>query len=261
MKTTAEFWRNRWNELAKRSSSDFQADRGTALRIDELEQREARQFIKAVDPKPGDFILDAGCGTGAHFSQIGPLVAGIAGVDLSEEMLKRAERRISVERIPNVRLLHGDITKIEFPSGTFDKVICTSVLQYLNDGECERALLELVRVCKDGGTIVIHAKNRSSLYGLSLRLLRVIACVLRRRTTPDYYRSRAWYEEKIRRAGGRIVDYDSRGIFTFVPLPTAIVQRLLQMEGKWIKRKGLKKFGVNYRMTVRVEKHGVRGPQ
>lgn len=247
--------------MAKRSISDFQADRGTTLRIDELEQREARQFIKAVDPKPGDFILDAGCGTGVHFSQIGSLVARIVGVDLSEEMLKRAERRVSIERIPNVRLLHGDITNIEFPSGTFDKVICTSVLQYLNDDECERALLELVRVCKDGGTIVIHVKNRSSLYGLSLRLLKVFAYVLRKRTKPSFYRRRGWYEEVISRAGGRIVDYDSSGIFTFVLLPTAVAQRLLQMEGTWIKRRGLKKFGVNYSLTVRVEKHGVRYTQ
>ena len=89
----------------------------------------------------------------------------------------------------------------------------------------------------------------------------MIARVLRRRTSPDYYRSRTWYEEVISRAGGQIVDYDSRGILTFVPLPTAVVRRLLQLEGKWIKRKGLKKFGVNYKMTVRVEKHGVRDPQ
>ena len=258
MKTTSETWRKRWDELAKCSSNDFQVDRGTALRIDELEQREARQFIEALDPKPRDLILDAGCGTGGHISQIGSLVAGIVGVDFSEEILRRAERRVSIERIPNVKLLQGDITHIDFPSSTFDKVICTSVLQYLNDDECEAALLELVRVCKNGGTIVIHAKNRTSLYGLSLRLLKVIARVLRRRTTPDYYRSWTWYEEVISRVGGQTIDYDSRGILTFVPLPTAVVRGLLQLEGKWIKRKGLKKFGVNYKMIVRVEKQGVR---
>jgi hypothetical protein len=56
--------------------------------------------------------------------------------------------------------------------------------------------------------------------------------------------------------GGRVVDYDSFGIFTFVPLPVSVVGRLLRLELALLKGKGLKKFGVNYKMTVRVEKPG-----
>jgi ubiquinone/menaquinone biosynthesis C-methylase UbiE len=233
---------------------DFEVDRGTTLRIDALEQRAARQFLEAVDPKSTDCVLDAGCGTGVNIAKLSGLVADIVGMDLSEEMIKRAEHRINAQKITNVKLVLGNVTKMEFPSDAFNKVICTSVLQYLNEDEFEAALQEMVRVCKDGGTIVIHAKNRTSLYGLSRRIVQFIARLLRRKTTPDYYRPRFWYERVISKSGGQIVDYDSHGIFTFVPLPRWVVHRLLQMELRLVKRKSLKRFGVNYKMTVRVDK-------
>ena len=253
MKTTTRFWKDWWNEFAKRPGADREADRGTSLRITELDRRSEQQFFEAVDPKSTDFVLDAGCGTGANISKIGDKVAEIVGVDLSEEMIKRAEQRIATESIKNVRLVLGDVTQLEFPSGAFDKVICTSVLQYLNDDECEAALREMVRVCKDGGTIVIHAKNRTSLYGVSRMVVQFVGRLFRRRTTPDYYRRRVWYERTINRLGGRIVDYDSFWIFAFLPLPGFVVRRLLELEMLLVKGKWLKKFGLNYKMTVRVD--------
>lgn len=254
MKTTTAFWREWWNECAKHSSADFEVDRGTSLRLYELEQRSEEQFLEAVDPKPTDLVLDAGCGTGVNICKIGALVSGIVGIDFSDEMIKRAEQRISTEKIPNARVMLGDVTRIEFPSDIFDKVICTSVLQYLSDDECMAALREMFRVCKEGGTIVIHAKNQTSLYGLSRKAAQSVARLLRRRTTPDYYRPRVWYERTISRLGAMIIDYDSFGIFTFVPLPKSIVRCLLQLEMMLVKGRGLKKFGVNYKMTVHIQR-------
>ena len=111
----------------------------------------------------------------------------------------------------------------------------------------------MVRVCKDGGTIVIHAKNRTSLYGVSRTVVQFVGRLFRRRTTPDYYRRRVWYERTINRLGGRIVDYDSFWIFAFLPLPGSVVRRLLELEMLLVKGKWLKKFGLNYKMTVRVD--------
>jgi ubiquinone/menaquinone biosynthesis C-methylase UbiE len=252
MKTTTGYWQVWWNEFAQRSGADFEADRGTSLRIDELEQRATRQFTEAVDPKPTDLVLDAGCGTGVNFGKLSGRVSGIVGIDLSEEMIKRAERRILANSIANVSVKPGNVMRIEYPDSTFDKIICTSVLQYLNDEECEAALREMIRVCKAGGRMVIHLKNRTSLYGISLRVLKFIARLIHRKTIPDYYRPRIWYEQVIRNMGGRIIDYDSFGIFTLAKLPKAMVSRLLQLEMKLLKGKALKKYGVNYKMTVLV---------
>jgi ubiquinone/menaquinone biosynthesis C-methylase UbiE len=259
MKTNTGFWRDWWNDFAKRTGADFEADRGTTLRIDELEQRAARQFIESVDPNPTDLVLDAGCGTGVNFGKLSGLVAGIVGIDFSEEMIKRAERRITEEKISNVKLQMGNVMQIDFPSGTFDKVICTSVLQYLNEDECEAALKEMFRVCKNSAIIVIHLKNRTSLYGLSRILAQFIARLISKRTTPDYYRPRVWYERVISRCGGRIIDYDSFGVFTLSKLPKSIVGLLLQLEMKLLKGKRLKKYGVNYKITVRLNQKNAIG--
>lgn len=252
MKTNTDYWRDWWNEFAQRSGADYETDRGTSLRIDELEKRATQQFLTSVDPKPSDLVLDAGCGSGVNFSILNGLVAEIIGMDLSVEMIKRAERRIATENINNVRILNGNVMNMAFPNGTFDKVIITSVLQYLNDNECEEALKEMVRVCKDGAIIVIHLKNGSSLYGVSRLMLQFVARLFRRKITPDYYRPRVWYEQTISRLGGRIIGYDSFGIFTLVKLPQSITRRLLRLEMRLKEGSWLKKFGVNYKMTVQV---------
>jgi len=255
-KTTIDFWKAWWDERAKPSISDREIDRGSARVLDELERRSKQQFLEAIDPKKDDLVLDAGCGTGANFSAISSSVHGIVGLDFSGEQLKRAEKRIAADKLSNVKLALGSVTQIDFGNSTFDKVICTSVLQYLNDEECETACREMIRVCKDGGIIVIHAKNRTSVYGVLLRVQKFIARRIGRKTTPDYYRPRAWYGKTLAKYGGEIVDFDAFGIFNFSPLPFSAVHRLLKLEMKWIKSKKLKAFGVNYKMTVRVTKAG-----
>ena len=251
MKTDTVFWRDWWNEFANRSGEDFEVDRGTTLRIDELERRAARQFLAAVDPKQTDLVLDAGCGTGANFSKLNGLVAGIVGVDFSEEMLKRAEQRIITEKIANVKLQFGNVTKMEFPTGSFDKVVCTSVLQYLDDDECEAAFKEMVRVSKKGSIIVIHLKNRTSLYGMTRALTQFVARLLHKKTIPDKYRPRVWYERIINENDCEIVDYDSFGIFTPVKLPSSLKCALLKLEIQLPRATKLKKYGVNYKVTIR----------
>ena len=255
-KTTREFWKNWWDESARSDRPDREIDRGSTRTISVLERREERKLIEAVDPHKDDVVLDVGCGTGANFSKIGRSVRRIVGIDISEEQLKRAERTIQREGLSNVTLRVGSITDLEFPSDMFDKVICASVLQYLNDDECRAGIIELFRVCKDGGIIVIHAKNRTSLYGLIREATKTINAFVGKASMPDYYRPRRWYERLISANGGVIEDFDSFGLFSFPRLPQVIGKRLLMIELSMITNKALKGYGVNYKMTVRVRKPG-----
>ena len=59
---------------------------------------------------------------------------------------------------------------------------------------------------------------------------------------------------RLQREGGIRVDYDGFGILTFVPLPQWIVAALLRCEMRFGVPKFLKKYAVNYKMTVRVDK-------
>ncbi len=254
MKTTTEYWKNWFNERAKNATSDYILNRGTTLRLNELETRSHQQFLEAVDPKPTDVVLDAGCGSGRNISTLSASVKSIVGVDFSNEMLAKAAERVAAEKLTNVKMIAGSVTELEFADDTFDKAVCASVLQYLDDGDCEAAFREMVRVCKNHGTMVLHVKNGTSLYAVSLKFLRMIFRLVGKEVMPEHYRSRAWHEKTLLKCGAVVADYDAFGIFTFVPLPGWAVQRLLQWELKLVKGKWLKKFGVNYKITARIEK-------
>jgi ubiquinone/menaquinone biosynthesis C-methylase UbiE len=252
MKTSSDYWKEWFDERAKTASSDFVLNRGTTLRLEALEHKAQLQFLQAVDPKPTDVVLDAGCGSGRNISFLSPLVKEIVGVDFSKQMLQRALERAQNEKLANVQLISGSVTELKFDDHVFDKIVCASVLQYLDDEQCALAIREMVRVCKPGGTLVLHVKNGTSLYALSLRLVRVFQRMLGKKSMPEYYRPRSWHLRTIESSGAKVVDFDSFGIFTFVPLPRWAVQQLLQLEMALLKGKALKQFGVNFKLTVRL---------
>jgi len=253
-KSTSEYWKEWFDERAKNANSDYVLNRGTTLRLDKLEARSAKQFIEAVAPTQTDIILDAGCGSGRNLSIFSSRVKRIVGLDFSERMLDRARQRVADEKLSNVCLTQGSVAALDFPNNHFDKVICASVLQYLDVKDCELALREMVRVCRPGGTLVLHIKNGTSLYALSLRLAKTCLRLAGREPKPEQYRSLRWHTSVLEGCGATMVDYDSFGIFTFVPMSTALVRRILKLEIDFLKGKRWKRFGVNFQMTVRVGK-------
>lgn len=69
--------------------------------------------IAALAPRPGDQVLDIGCGTGLNFAllqdAVGP-TGTIVGLDASSRMLDQARRRVQRRGWPNVILLEADAT-------------------------------------------------------------------------------------------------------------------------------------------------------
>ncbi len=99
--------------------------------------------VRALDPRPGDRILDVGCGTGLNFSR---LPRGGVGVDPSGGILRVARRR--------TRLLgSASAQSLPFRDGSFDRVLSTYVLTTVP--EWRRALDEMARVLRPGGRLVV----------------------------------------------------------------------------------------------------------
>ena len=94
-----------------------------------------RLAVEALAPRPGDTIVEIGCGTGMNFpllqAKVGPK-GKIIGVDISEAMLKRAEKRINDAGWNNVDLVLSSAADYPFPDGV-DGVIATGVLTYEPD--------------------------------------------------------------------------------------------------------------------------------
>ena len=112
--------------------------------------------LKAVlDPKPGDEILDFGCGIGRLATYLAPLVRKIEGVDRSEEMLKLAARNAAGGNFGNVRFQHVASSSLPFDTNSFTKVFSVWALQHTSDEEVEGVIRELHRVLKPGGRGVV----------------------------------------------------------------------------------------------------------
>lgn len=105
--------------------------------------------------EPGDTVLDLGCGEGRHVISIymEQDVTSI-GVDLGLHDLQTAKQRFAdFEEADNEAkafgLANADALKLPFADGTFDKVICSEVLEHIPD--YAGALREIERVLKPGG--------------------------------------------------------------------------------------------------------------
>jgi SAM-dependent methyltransferase len=108
--------------------------------------------------RPGDWLLDAGCGGGRHSFGALDRGANVVGVDLDPDGLKIARAGIRDRRGATADALHGgvlqgDVLGLPFPDGAFDRVICSEVMEHLHDYRA--AIRELVRVLRPDGTVGI----------------------------------------------------------------------------------------------------------
>jgi demethylmenaquinone methyltransferase/2-methoxy-6-polyprenyl-1,4-benzoquinol methylase len=102
----------------------------------------------AVNPQPGQKILDLAAGTGASSAAFtGPDIKVVAG-DFSEGMLA-----VGRKRHPDIEFVFADATNLPFKANEFDSVTISFGLRNVVD--VEKALAEMHRVTKPGGSIVI----------------------------------------------------------------------------------------------------------
>ncbi len=108
--------------------------------------------------RAGDLILDAGCGEGRHVFGCLPRPCTILGLDLNYHSLLKARYileclRKKKEIRASYMLIRGDVLHFPFPDETFDRIICSEVIEHFRDDKL--LLAELTRVLKKGGRIAI----------------------------------------------------------------------------------------------------------
>jgi len=120
-------------------------------------EMEVREIVKRLSD--GDRVLDVGCANGFSTAQFASQRdISVRGVDYIPEMIEQARQRLQVigHRLRGgVEFAHGDITALQEPSTTYDKVISIRVLINLRSWDWQlSALRECARVLKPGGTLL-----------------------------------------------------------------------------------------------------------
>ena len=104
--------------------------------------------VKAVDPQPGQTILDLAAGTGTSSAPFAKRGAYVVPCDFSLGMLA-----VGKQRQPHLPFVAGDAMNLPFRDGVFDAVTISFGLRNVQDHN--RALREMLRVTKPGGTLVV----------------------------------------------------------------------------------------------------------
>ena len=112
-----------------------------------------RATVRAVDPQPGERILDIAAGTGTSSAAFGSTGATVVALDFSPGMVAEGRRRH-----PQLEFVVGDAENLPFGDDEFDAVTISFGLR--NVQHPDRALAEMYRVLKPGGRVVICEFSR-----------------------------------------------------------------------------------------------------
>jgi demethylmenaquinone methyltransferase/2-methoxy-6-polyprenyl-1,4-benzoquinol methylase len=112
------------------------------------DRRWRRQVLAAVDPRPGERVLDLAAGTGTSSEPFRRRGATVVPCDFSVGML-----RVGKRALPHLPFVAGDGTRLPFADGTFDAVTISFGLRNVVDPDA--GLRELLRVTRPGGRLVV----------------------------------------------------------------------------------------------------------
>jgi demethylmenaquinone methyltransferase / 2-methoxy-6-polyprenyl-1,4-benzoquinol methylase len=112
------------------------------------DRRWRRAVVDAVDPRPGERVLDLAAGTGTSSQPFADRGARVVPCDFSLGML-----RVGKEARPRLGFTAGDATRLPFANDTFDAVTISFGLRNVVDPDA--GLREMLRVTRPGGRLVV----------------------------------------------------------------------------------------------------------
>jgi SAM-dependent methyltransferase len=185
---------NRWTSDTYRANAAYVPALGGAV-------------FELLNPKPGERILDVGCGEGSLTEQIIAAGAAVVGVDASEEMIAAAKARgvdarlIDAERLPFER--------------EFDAAFSNAALHWVRDHDA--MLAGVHRALKPGGRFVAEFGGHGNIAAIQLAIRIVLARRGWETNIHRYYATPAEYSARLQEHGFIVREIDLIPRPTFLP--------------------------------------------
>jgi len=204
-------------------------------------------FTRLAELKPkGKCALDIGCGGGVFtFELCHYPFSEIYALDISEKMLSVVEHERKRRGITNVKTIKSDVEKLPFEDNSFDFIISVGVMECLK--EQKKALAEMYRVLKPGGTLYIRWINRNGIWGTTELVLKAIHIT----SSPFSYHDYFTVDEvlaKLRASGFEVMHIEGTVLFPIfmVPSPVSKLLKLVFIDsGITYRLEGIKKTDRN----------------
>ena len=125
--------------------------------------------LLAPHARRGEHLLDVGCASGYYSVRYAQRGGRVTGIDVADSSLELARERAAHEGcVDRCTFATGDVRELPFADGMFDVVLATEVFEHVR--EQERALVELTRVLRPGGTLVLSSPGAFDTLPLPRRL-------------------------------------------------------------------------------------------
>lgn len=186
---------NDWNPSRYDEHARFVSDYGHAV-------------VDLLDPKPGERILDLGCGDGALSVELTRRGASVVGVDRSAEMIRAA-----ITRGVDARMMSGDALTFQ---GEFDAVFTNATLHWIP--EADAVIAGVSKALRPGGRFVGEFGGHGNVAAITVALRaaiekRGVGC---RDFSPWFFPTPESYTKRLER-GGFVVDQ-----IALIPRPTLL---------------------------------------
>ncbi len=128
----------------------------------------ARRLVELAELRPGEKVLDIGCGTGAatlaSAEAVGPRGCAV-GVDLAREMMARAREKAREQGLAKALFCLADAERLPFSSGSFDAIISAASMFFLSDPP--EGLRGWRRVLRPGGRLAFYVFGEPAFQPMS----------------------------------------------------------------------------------------------
>lgn len=148
----------------------------------EITPRHAK-LLALANIRPGERVLDVGCGRGELVLQAGIRGATAKGIDYSRDAIALAREALLTYDDAfrhRVSFTVGDAVQLTLTGEKFDKIFFVDVWEHLHPHELESTLNTLRELLADGGELIVHTAPNKLFYKVSYPVIRLLYPLIRR---------------------------------------------------------------------------------